>query len=62
MLPVCMVATADGTPRFCVDYRATINKFPARETWPMPDIESHIETVGGANFIATCRVPTGKYL
>ena len=46
-----MVATADGTPRFCVDYRTAINKFLIRETWPMLDTESHIDTVGGAKFI-----------
>ena len=55
-LPVCIVAKADGSPRFCVDYRTTINKFLVRETWPMSDIESHIDTVGGANFITVCDV------
>ena len=54
--PVCIVAKADGSPRFCVDYKTTINKFLVREAWPMPDIESHIDTVGGANFIAVCYV------
>ena len=53
---VCIVAKADGSPRFCVDYRTTINKFLVRETWPIPDIESHIDTVGGANFITVCDV------
>ena len=33
--PVCIVAKADGSPRFCVDDRTTINKFLVRETWPM---------------------------
>ena len=54
--PVCIVAKADGTPRFCVDYRTTTNKFLIRETWPMPDIESHVDTVGGAKFIIECDI------
>ena len=59
--PVCIVAKADGSPRFCVDYRTTINKFLVRETWPMPDIESHIDTVGGANFITVCDVQSAYW-
>ena len=59
--PVCIVAKADGSPRFCVDYRATVNKFLVRETWPMPDIESHIDTVGGANFITVCDVQSAYW-
>ena len=54
--PVCIVAKAEGSPRFCANYRTTIKKFPVRETWPMPDIESHIDTVGGVNFITVCDV------
>ena len=54
--PVCIVAKADGSSRFCVDYRTTINKFLVHATWPMPDIECHIDTVGGANFITVCGV------
>ena len=56
-----MVATADGTPRFCVNYRATINKFLIRETWPMPDIESHIDTVGGAKLITECDIQSAYW-
>ena len=59
--PVCIVAKADGSPRFCVDYRTTINRFLVRETWPMPDIESHIDTVGGANFITVCDVQSAYW-
>ena len=47
----CIVAKADGSPRVCVDYRNTTHKFLVRETWPMPDIKSHIDTVGGAKYI-----------
>ena len=59
--PVCIVAKADGSPRFCVDYRTNVNKFLVRETWPMPDIESHIDTVGGANFITVCDVQSAYW-
>ena len=59
--PVCIVAKADGTPRFCVDYRITIDKFLVRETWPTSDIESHIDTVGDANFITVCDVQSAYW-
>ena len=54
--PVCIVAKADRSPRFCVDYRITINKLLGRKTWSMPDIESHIDTAGGAESITVCDV------
>ena len=57
--PVCIVAKADGTPRSCVDYRTTINKF--RETWPMLDIESHIDTVGGVKFMTVCDIQSAYW-
>ena len=60
-LPVCIVAKAYGVPRFCVDYRTTINKLLVRETWPMPDTESHIDTVGGAKFITVCDVQSAYW-
>ena len=48
---MCIVTKNGGSPRFCVDYKTTIGKFLVQETWSMPDIESHIDTVGGAKFI-----------
>ena len=54
--PVCIAAKADGSPRFCVDYRNTINNFLVRETWLMPNIESHVDTVGGVELITVCDV------
>ena len=59
--PVCIVSKADGSPRFCVGYRNITNKFLVRETWPMPDIESHIDTVGGAKFITVCDVQSAYW-
>ena len=52
---------ADGSPRFCVDYRTTIKKFLVREIWPMPDIGHHIDTMGGANFITMCDVQSANW-
>ena len=54
--PVCTVAKADGSPRFCVDYRNTINKSLVQEVWPLPDIDFYIDTVGGAEYITVCDV------
>ena len=58
---LCIVAKADGSPRFWVDYRKTINKFLVRETWLRPHIESHIEIIGGAEFITVCDVQTAYW-
>ena len=35
--------------------------FLVPETWPMPDIESHIDTVGGAKFITVCDVQSAYW-
>ena len=58
---VCIVAKADGSPRFCVDYRTTIDKFLVLETWRMPDIDYHVNTVGGAKFIPVCDVQSAYW-
>ena len=58
---LCIVAKADGSPRSCVDHRNTIDKFIVRETWPLPDIESHIDTVGSAEFITVCDVQSAYW-
>ena len=60
---VSIVAKADGSPRFCVNYRTTINKFLVRETWPMP-ILSLISTQSVARDsspFVMYRALTGKY-
>ena len=58
---VTLVAKADGTPRFCVDYRPTINKNLIRKSWPMPEMASHIDTVAGAKFITVCDVQSAYH-
>ena len=57
---VRIIANADGSPRFCVDYRTTTNKLFVRETWLMPDIKSHIDTVGRAKF-TVCGVQSASW-
>ena len=52
--PVCILSKADRSPRFCIDDKNIIYIFLVRETWPMPDIEFHIDTVGGAKYITAC--------
>ena len=61
---VTLVARSDGSPRFCVDHRSTINKSLNRKSWPMSDMEVHIDTVAGTKFITVCgvQVHTTKYL
>ena len=53
---VTIVAISDGTPRFWVDYRSTINKNLIKKSWPTPNLESHLDTVGGARYITVCDV------
>lgn len=53
---VTIVAKKDGTPRFCVDYRSTINKSLIKKSWPMPQVQAHLDTVGGARYITVCDV------
>ena len=50
--PTTVVTKRSGEPRFCIDYRGTINKSLVKESWPIPDIESRIDSVGGARFIS----------
>ena len=54
--PVTVVSKADGSPRFCVDYRNTLNRQLIRKTWPMPNIETHLDAVGRAKFITVADV------
>lgn len=58
---VTLVAKADGSPRFCVDYRTTINKNLIRKSWPMPEMASHIDTVAGARYITVADIQSAYH-
>lgn len=59
--PVTLVAKHNGSPRFCVDCRSTINKNLIRKSWPMPEMASHINTVAGAKYTTVCDVQSAYH-
>ena len=59
--PVIIVSKADGSPRFCVDYRNTLNRHLVRKTWPMPNIETHLDSVDGTKFITVADVQSALH-
>lgn len=54
--PCTIVAKSNGSPRFCVDYRHTLNRHIVRKSWPMPNLESCLDAVGEALYITVCDV------
>ncbi|XP_076032451.1 uncharacterized protein LOC143020172 [Oratosquilla oratoria] len=48
--PVILVPKADGTQRFCVDFRR-VNAVTKRDSYPLPRLEECIDRVGGEHFI-----------
>ena len=42
--------------RFCVDYRATINRNLERHSWRMPSLTDSVEATGGAKFITVADI------
>ena len=58
-----LVAKKNGSPRFCVDYRHTLNRHNVRKSWPLPNLDSCLDAVGGVKFISRADVLTrfGNY-
>ena len=59
--PVTIVARKDGQPRFCVDYRRTLNKLLIRKPWPMATLERNLDSLGAARFISVADVATAYW-
>ena len=51
--PCTLVAKKNGSPRFCVDYRHTLIRHNVRKSWPLPNLDSCLDAVGGDKFIST---------
>ena len=54
--PCTIVATSNGSPRFGVDYRHTLNRHIIRKSWPMPNLESCLDAVGDALYISVADI------
>ncbi len=54
--PCTIVAKSNGSPRFCVDYRHTLNRHIIRKSWPMPNLESCLDAVGDALYITVADI------
>ena len=50
--PVVVVAKADGTPRFCVDYRK-LNSCTIRDSYTIPRMDDCIDLLGNATVFTT---------
>ncbi|CAB1100355.1 unnamed protein product [Ectocarpus sp. CCAP 1310/34] len=54
--PCTIVAKSNGSPRFCIDYRHTLNRNIIRKTCPMPNLESCLDAVGDALYITVADI------
>ncbi|CAM9495836.1 unnamed protein product, partial [Choristocarpus tenellus] len=49
---VTIVTKPDGSPRFCVDFRLSLNKNLVRNPWPLPSMEDSLGTVEGEKYLS----------
>lgn len=54
--PCTIVAKSNGSPRFCVDCRHTLNRHIIGKPWPMPNVESCLDAVGDALYITVADI------
>ncbi len=60
---VVIIKKKDGSPRFCVDYRA-LNKVTIKDVYPLPRIDDTLDRLQGVKFFSSLdlAVVTGKFL
>src|ERR1043165_1249582 len=57
---VVMVTKKDGTPRFCIDYRA-VNAKTRKDSFPLPLISESIDTLAGGKWFSTFDLRAGYF-
>lgn len=54
--PITIVPKKNDSPRFRVDYRHTLNRHIVRKSWPLPNLETCLDSVGTAAFISVADI------
>jgi hypothetical protein len=58
--PVVLVSKADGSTRFCVDYRA-LNAITKRDVYPLPRLDECVDSLGAAQYFTTLDANSGYW-
>lgn len=58
--PICLVPKADGSVRFCCDYRR-LNSISVADAFPLPRVETLIDSLGSAKYLSKLDLSRGYW-